>query len=220
MSKRSFKEKTQGMTFSEKAEYLWEYYKWVLLVAAFVVIVMSMVITGIVNTSGEILYSGALVNVQISEDGRSYLTEAWAQQLGAQKKEKVDLFTTSFQDLQNTADVETNSAAAMQVVLMITAEDFDYVLMDDVAFDFYKNHPVFTSLDRLFDAETLKEWEDTIIYHETQEDGRFPIAVDITDTAFVRDCVAEGQRVYVAFPGNTGRTALNDDFLMYLMDWE
>ena len=68
----SLKEKMAGMTLQEKAEYLWEYYKWVLLVAAFAVIVIAMVVTGIVNTSGEILYSGAAVNVPLSEGTTEY----------------------------------------------------------------------------------------------------------------------------------------------------
>ncbi len=220
MSKRSFKEMTQGMTFQEKAEYLWEYYRWVLLVAAFAVIVIAMVVTGIINTSGEILYSGAVVNVQISEEGCDYLTENWAETLGAGKNQKANLFVTSFQDLQTTSDAVVSSAAAMQVVLMITAEDYDYVIMDGVALDFYKNHPVFTALDVMFPEEIMDKYQDRIVYHETEESGRFPFAVDITGSGFARTYAAPDTKIYIAFPGNTGRTEINEDFLEYLVKYE
>lgn len=220
MSKQGFRELTKGMTLTEKLEYLWEYYRWVLLVAAFAVIVASMVITGIVNTSGEVLYSGAAVNVQLSEEGSRYLKEDLAEHLGAERNQKTELFVTTFTDLQTTSDLEMSAASAMRVVLMITAEDYDYVIMDQVALDFYKNHPVFTSLDEMFSDEILSQWEDAIVYHETEETGAYPVAIDITQTAFVQGCVAEGERVYIAFPGNTGRTEQNDDFLEYLTAWK
>lgn len=215
MAKRSFKELTHGMTVSEKVDYLWEYYKWVLLVAVFIVIVASMVITGIVNTSKQVLYSGAAVNVQMSEEGSGYLTEQLEEHLGATKRQSVELFSTAFEDLQTTSDVEYNAMSAMQLALMIAAEDYDYVIMDQLALDFYRNHPVFTALDEMFSEELLSQWENQIVNHEGM-----PIAIDITDTAFVRGCVLEGERVYIAFPGNTGRTEFNDDFLKYLMAWK
>ncbi|MBQ6839445.1 MAG: hypothetical protein IJO45_01990 [Oscillospiraceae bacterium] len=220
MAKRSLKEMTQGMTFSEKAEYLWEYYWWILLVAAFAVVVGSMVITGIVNTSKEILYSGAAVNVQISEEGTHYLTEGLEEQFGGEKDQKAELFVTSFQDLETTSDAVVNSAAAMQVVLMITAGDYDYVIMDEVALDFYKNHPVFTALDETLPEEIFNACRDRVFYHETQEQGKFPLAIDITDSAFAQGYMTQDTKVYIAFPGNTGRTESNDDFLTYLMDCE
>ena len=216
----SLKEKMAGMTLQEKAEYLWEYYKWVLLVAAFAVIVIAMVVTGIVNTSGEILYSGAAVNVPLSEEGKLYLTEDLETYFGAQKGQKAELFSTSFQDLNTASDVQTNAANAMQVALMIAAEDYDYVLMDKVALAFYINHPVFTPLDQLFDEAFLAEFEGSVIYSETEENGRYPIALEITQTALVRQCTEKVDSVYIAFPGNTGRIDKNEAFLKYILKME
>jgi len=220
MAKRSFKEMIQGMTFREKVEYLWEYYRWTLLVAAFGVIVIAMVVTGVVNSQIKILYSGAAVNVPISQTGEAFLTDSWGEKLGAGKKEEVRLFSTSFEDLQTTSDAQVSAAAAMQVVLMITAGDYDYVIMDEVALDFYKNHPVFSSLDSMFSAEILDEYKNRVFCHETEETGEFPLAIDITDSGFARAYVAPNTKVYIAFPGNTGRTEINDDFLEYLMKQE
>lgn len=220
MAKTKITETLKGMTFRERAEYLWEYYWWILLVAAFAVIVVAMVVTGIVNTSGEVLYSGAAVNVPLSEEGEQYLTQELEEYFGAEKNQKTELFVTAFDDLRTASDVEMSSAAAMQVVLMITAEDFDYVLMDEVAFSFYKNHPVFTPLDEMFGQEMLVQWDALVVYHETEEAGKYPVALDITDTGFVRDCAPDSGRIYIAFPGNTGRTNKNADFLAYLLNWK
>ena len=220
MSKKGIKEMMRTMTFHEKLEYLWEYYKWVLLVAVFVVIVASMVITGIVNTSKQVLYSGAAVNVQLSEEGSLYLTQKLEDRFGTKKGQSAELFVTSFADLQNTSDAQYSAMTAMQVVLMISAEEYDYVIMDEIALDFYKKHPVFTPLEEMFSDEILAQWENDIVCCETEEAGVYPAFIDITDTGFVQACVPEGKRVYIAFPGNTGRTEYNDDFLEYIIAWK
>jgi len=220
MSKRSLKEMTQGMSFAEKLEYLWEYYRWILLVLAFGVIVIAMVVTGIVNTSGEVFYSGAMVNVQLSQEGESFLTERLEENFNAPKREKAKLFATSFQDLQNVSDVEMSAAAAYRVVLMIIAKDYDYVIMDETAWNYYKNHPVFTALDEMFSDEIMEQYSDRIIRHQLEESAQLSLAIDITDSAFARKYAQEGTKLYIAFPGNTGRTEMNDDFLEYLMNAE
>ena len=212
MEKRSFKEMTKGMTLQEKTEYLWEYYRWVLLVAVFGVIVVSMVVTGIVNSQTKTLYSGAPVNMPITEEGNAFLTEGWEEILGAEEKEEVRLFSTSFEDLQTASDVEVSTATAFQVVLMITAEDFDYVIMDEVAWDYYKNHPVFTALDEMFPAKVMEEYGQYIL--ENAE--AVPVAIDITQSAFAQKHIAQETKVYIAFPGNSRGTALNEAFLKYL----
>lgn len=218
--KRSFKEMTQGMTFGEKMEYLWEYYRWVLLVAAFGAIVIAMVVTGIVNSSGKVFYSGAVVNVQLGEEGEAFLTDHLEEIFPAPKGERAKLFTTSFQDLQKASDVEMSAATAYRVVLMITAEDYDYMIMDETAWNYYRNHPVFTALDEMFPDEVIERYSDRIVRYQPEDSEELPLAIDITDSAFARKYAQQGTKVYIAFPGNTGRTELNDDFLEYLMNAE
>ena len=68
----------------------------------------------------------------------------------------------------------------------------------------------------------VTSWEENgIIITEVlvQNEEGIAMAVDITDTAFVRSCVTGKGKVYIAFPGNTARAELTDDFFDRLLAW-
>ena len=217
MGKRSFKETTKGMTFVEKAEYLWEYYRWVLLVVFFGAIVLSMVLTGVINAQKEPVFGAIAVNMPLTEEGNAFLTDGWVEFIGAEKGATVELFSTSFQDLDATSDPEIALATAYRVVLMIAAEDCDYLLMDETALSYYKNHPVFTALDEMISEELLEQYADRIIWQETEEGESIPVVLDITESAFAQNYMTKDTKVYIGFPGNTGRTEQNEIFLRYIL---
>lgn len=217
MSKQSFKELTAGMTFGEKLEYLWTYYKWVLLVAGFAVMVIAIVITAMVNAQVKVLFSGALVNVTPSDEGQAYLTEQWQQTLGAEDKhDTVKLTSFTFRDLSSGEASEVEVTTAMRLYAMVAAQEVDYVITDDVGYHFYINHSTLSPLNTLFSPEELARIDLPIIYGD---DGATPIAFDISQTAFAQSCSVRSGIVYIAFPGNTGRTSQNLPFLEYLLNY-
>lgn len=215
MARQGIKETMKGMTGGEKLDYLWTYYKWVLVVAAFAAVVLSMVVTGIVNNSKDILYSGAVVNLITTNEGQTCLTDDLHTALGGVSKQEVELFPVFFQNLQNASDVEVSSYTAMQIVTKVAAQELDYVIMDEAAFSLYENHNIFMPLDTLFPEMV---WDENAIYHESEE-GTYPIAIDVSNTDFAQKGIIGAEKVYIAFPGNTQRTEQNAVFLEYLLNW-
>lgn len=216
MSNRRFKELTAGMTGKEKLEYLWTYYKWVLVIAAFAILIVAIVATAVINTHTKYLYSGALVNVTPSEKAQSYLTEQWGDVLGKEGRfETVNMTLISFRDLHAAAsDVEAINA--MRIPAMVAAGDLDYVITDDIGYSFYINHPVFSPLDTVFSPEELEQIDLPLIF---DQEGVHPIAFDITSTALAQDCFTRGEAIYLAFPGNSERTTHDFAFLTYLLGY-
>lgn len=210
-----------GMTFTKKLDHLWTYYKWVLVIAVIAVIVICTVFSSIRNKQIETLFSGMLINVEVSEEGRAYLTDQWQAVLGEDpRKQKVDLTTTFFQDPSTSLSLELEAGSIIQVTALVAAKELDYMMLDDVGFDYYKDRTVFAPLEEIFSAEQLKQIEDRLKYHADEEYGRYPIAIDISDIPFAADCLTGSENVYIAFPGNTGRTEQNSRFLDYLLNWE
>lgn len=205
----------RGMTIKEKADYLWTYYKWIVPVAAFLAIVVAIVVSCIANRQIKILYGGALVNVTASEEGTQYLTEGWKVELGGEKKETVTLLCTVYRDTP--AASEANTASITQIVGTVAARELDYVILEDDGLALYENHGIFTSLENMFTQEQLAAFD--IVYYDG-ELGNYPIAIEITDSQFARSCLTGGEKIYIAFPGNTGRTEQNAVFLEYLLNWQ
>ena len=51
------------------------------------------------------------------------------------------------------------------------------------------------------------------------EDETYLVAIDISDVPFVKKHIVSPDKVYIAFPGNTGRTERNAAFVEYLLNW-
>ena len=222
MSAKGIKETISGMTFKGKMEYLWTYYKWVLAVAAGVILLICIIVSSVMNKSVTILYSGTIINAELSEEGETYLTDdLFAHLGGVEKKEKVELTSSYYNDLSTTQDPEADSAAAMRITAMVAAKELDYIIMDELSYNYYKKASIFSSLDEELSQELMDQLSDRVVYYTDEEEGNtYPIALDITDTAFAQDCIQNGKTVYIAFCGNTEHSAQNYQFLEYLLNWQ
>lgn len=222
MPSRDIKKTIAGMSWKDKIEYLWTYYKWVLAVAAVGILIICIVVSSIMNKSVTTLYGGTIINAELSAEGETYLTDGWFEHLGGvDKKEKVELTTSYYNDLSTTQDPEADAAAAMRVTAMVAAKELDYVIMDELSYNYYKKATIFSSLEEVLTQELIEQFSDKIVYYTDEEDGNtYPIAINITDTTFAQECIHGNGNVYIAFPGNTDRTARNNQFLEYLLNWQ
>lgn len=216
MNKKGLKEILSPMSFSEKLDYLWTYYKWVLAAAAGVVMLICIVVTCVKNIRTETLYCGMLINVEVSEEGNQFLTSQWFDALeGDPRGEKVELMTTYFQPHSVTSSMDMVAGSVIQVTAPVAAQEIDYILMDEVGFAYYQNYSIFAPLTDMISAGQLEQMSEYLKY---SEEGH-PVAIDISDSTFAADCITGEENVYLAFCGNTGRTAQNPQFLDYLLQW-
>ena len=219
MSHRKLKEVLAGMTFRQKVDHIWTYYKWLLAPIALAVLLIWFVANIVINNRTEILYSGALVNVTVSDEGIDYLSDDWFETLqGEEGKQRVDLMFATF-DVNNTISLQLDAGSYTKVTAAVTARELDYVITEYTGFEYCVGSSAFAPLTDVLPAQTLAGLEEQLIYLE-DESGTYPVALDITQTAFARECISGTECVYLAFPGNTGRNARNDAFLTYLLGWE
>ena len=109
------------MTFREKCEHLWEYYKEWLIVVFLVFMGISLVATIIANRSKDVLVSGMMVNIQMEQAGMNYLTTDYAAYLGATSKNQVaELDYTSFGDPMDPENGENSYYASMILPARVT----------------------------------------------------------------------------------------------------
>ena len=220
MKRKGIAEATAGMSLKQKAEYFWTYYKWVLAVAAGVIVLICIIVSSVMNKSVTTLYSGIVINAELSEEGQAYFLNGWFTHLGGvDKKEKVDVSSTYYNDLSTTQDPEADAAAAMRVTAMVAAKEIDYIIMDELSFNYYKKTAIFSSPEEMLSQEQIEQFREKIVYYTDEEGSTYPVAIDITDTAFVRNCLKTNGNVYIAFCGNTGRTDRNSEFFSYLLNW-
>lgn len=211
---KELKEDLKGMTFAEKADHLWTYYKIYLVGVLFLALIVIMGVSAYRNANKEIVVSGMIVNVQMTQEGYKYLTEDYAADLGCvEGKQTVELLASNFTSLSDPSSSEDNTTAAQKLILQVATGTMDYALVDDIAINFYASQEVFSDLRDIFPADMIAAFEqnDMLYYSlvvpddvdidnyvvdvETAE--RVPIGVRVQSLAFIQDTVTmSGENIY------------------------
>ena len=210
----------KDMTFKEKIAHLWDYYKWFAIVAVVLIAATISVVISVKENSKELAFGGAVVNLTVTEEGNAYLKEGWFEKLGGDPKtQKIELDTLYVANLDMpTTDVQYSMAGITKLTTMIAGCDIDYVMADAYSVHYLCSSGSFSPLDQVLPQELLAQFEGKLV--ELDDEGeKSLIAIDISDLAFVKKHVDSNDKVYIAFPGNTPRTAETVAFLQYLMNW-
>ena len=82
---KELKEDMKDMTFGEKVDHLWTYYKIYLFLALVAIFMIVMVVNIAINASKKIVVSGMLANVEMTQEGYDYLTIDYFYVLGCKE---------------------------------------------------------------------------------------------------------------------------------------
>lgn len=214
----------KGMTWQQKLDHIWTYYKEVILITVISLIVIIGVGSSMLAPKKELLMGGMCVNTYISAEGESYLLEEYFDRLqGDPKKQEVQLYFRSFGDFSaSTQDYE----AFQSIMAMMSAAKIDYLLMDEDSMGPLINSESLLDLREVFTEEELKAFGTKVRYAQyTDNDGNplgemFPVALEITDIPFVQDCRSYNQKIFLGFAVSAPNKDSLHDFWEYLLAWE
>lgn len=210
----------KDMTFKEKIAHLWDYYKWVAIVAVVLIVATVSVVVSVTQNSKELAFGGAAVNLTISEDGMAYMKEDWFEAMGCDPKEQkieLDMLFVANLDMPTT-DAQAALTGITKITTMISGAQIDYVMADAYAIHYLCSGGSFSPLDAVLPAELLAKFEGKLV--ELEDNGeKCLIAIDISELPFVKKHIVSTDKTYIAFPGNTPRTEETVAFLEYLMNW-
>jgi hypothetical protein len=163
-----------------------------------------------------------LVNVNMSQSGVYYLSDGYAQVLGAGRMDKVGLVSSSFEDLEKAQDVELSYNAAQRLVAQVSAGMLDYAIMDERTLRYYVEQEVFLDLRHFFTEEEMQKLEaaDMLFYALPQDEEPWPVAVKITDWAFIQANVSNKGDIYLSISGNEPNEEAVRRLLTYIYNWE
>ena len=212
----------KSMTWKDRVEYLWTYYKIVLVAILGVVMFISIVVSSIQNKQIKTLYSGMTVGIQMSQEDRENTTqELTALFEGDGKKQVVELADVSYIPGDDPANLETNNAAAMKITLMVAAESLDYLLVDGDVYDELIRYNTYQDLRNVLTQTQQEQLEEYIIWKEAYEEiPSYPMALDISHTSFVKTLAPYEKEVYLVFVGNTENGSRDQAFINYILNWK
>lgn len=218
-------EEMKPMTFAQKVDHLWTYYKEYLVVVALVGIFLCAGFTVIKAQNVETLVSGMMVNISISQEGYDYLSVDYLEKLGGvEGKQKAELDYTNFSSLEDPTNSEDNYSSMLILLARVSGGMLDYMILDKFAMEYYIVQDVYLDLREFFTPEEIEELGDKLITaRQEDETEAWAVAVDITDLPFVQDNIRledEDDRIYFALSGNPARPDMCRDAWNYIHAWE
>jgi hypothetical protein len=213
-----------GMTYKQKLEHIWTYYRWKFILVILSVILSTSLIVSIVQNKGvNIIIGGVSVNTSISQEGEAYLTEGYKAHVGSTSDK--ERFSFAEHDVQNPLTNPNANASEnyqkLEILLTLCAnKQIDYLITDREAFEILVKQNACADLNRIFSAEEIAKLGDQIIYY--QPDGstqKIPVAINIQNTAFIQDNTDATGMVYFIFVSNSERLEQARNLYDYLLAW-
>lgn len=215
------KKNMESMTPREKLDHLWTYYKWVLVVLAVIVVITCVVITGYKNVHTELMFSGVIINTNVSLDGQEFLnTEFFALLDGDPKHQKSYLVNLFYEDPNTTDQVEYAYQALQKIQASLSVRELDYMIGDLVGVRTCMNLDALMDLTQVLTLEELQPYIDAnaVLYLEYERTGeKIPVALKLNDHPLAASGYMEiTQDTYLAFFANTPRLDTCRTFWEYI----
>lgn len=220
---QKLREEMRPMTFKQKVDHIWTYYKdYILVSLPFLLIIVGLIASGISNATEKVV-TGIMVNITIDQEGFNYLSTDYEEYLQLEKGQEVKLEYTSFDDLTTSTDTENNYYAAMGVVGEVSAKTLDYMILDGLSMQFYATQEIYGDLRTVLTEEELAYFQekDLIVYClEEGQTEKWPAAVKIDDLPFVQKYIGSNDSVFFALSGSTQKPDACRAIWEYINAWE
>lgn len=217
---KKLKQDLKPMTFRQKVDHIWTYYKSMVIVLVLIIMGFSLVLTIANNKSAKLLIGGISVNVDLSEEAENYLGEAYLKKIGTgDSKEKVTFHEMQMEDIATTDDYEANYYTLVGITGMGAAKELDYMIVDETALNVFLREQALLDLKKVFTEEELKQIEGSDNIDGTSEDAVL-IAIQITDTEFIKNNTNAKGKVFLTFLASTQRVEECKAMYEYILAWQ
>ncbi len=210
----------EPMSFAEKAEHIWSSFKeYILLFTGFAVIVIGYIVTLV--TAKDPVLTGYTLNVQLSARGEQYITQDFFSSIGGTEQEKVVLVHQTYSKEPSASQLEINATVIDQLSGMASVQGLDFVVTDQTGMELCMALYLYMDLTELLSQEELSALEGKIIYGISEgSDVAYPLALDITDTAFAREHLKAEGNIYIGMIENSTHMENCRSLWDYLMAYE
>lgn len=231
------REKLRNLHGAKKLQYIWDYYKFPMVVCGIILYIIAYSIYGKVTHKDIILYT-ALVNVTAGENLTEDLSSNFLES-GQIDPVKNELYLHSglyLTDDENNVYHEYTYASRMKILAAIDAEQMDVVLMNKEAFDAFSQNGYLCDLEKLLAEEAPELYQEikpylitntsilednaidlyfdnSITYHAETED--YVMGLDLSTSPLIAKA-GFSEPVYLGVLSNSPRKTTAVSYIQYL----
>ncbi len=194
------KEKVKDMDKKTKWSYFKTYYLSKVLIGLAVLCMVVWFGYDMIQGSREIVMSGCMINVNINSEGHQFLTNDYVTASGNDPKKVIAQVSLEnnlmFMDEEQAMD---NQSYEMALFAQIAAGDYDYMILDEAAFEHFQKADIYSDLSQVLSSQELEVWQDRLVYTK-RPDGKedtFASAIRLTDTVLCERFEFNSKEVYI-----------------------
>ena len=231
--KAAHKAAFQAMTPAEKADHIFTYHKWTILLVLLVLLIIGSTIHRQLTQKKPVLYL-AVINVSLGEDVQKQLTQDFLTETGGDaRKQEVYLY----RDLYLSEDADTLNheyayASKVKLTGAISAGKLDLVLMNREAYDIFSRQGYLMELTSLSDPLSPYITENEVILSDNSVDyllgnaeeekvvtEAVPNSLAVSSLPLFRDAGFDGD-LYLGVVSGSPRQEEADAYLRYVFGYE
>lgn len=184
---RDEREKLRPMSWRNKLDHLWTYYRFHALAVIGVIAIIILAIYGQIKANQDVLISGIFINTDTSSEGYEYLSDGYWTSRGGDRHSRADIIETMVIRYSQ-EDPDQDSVTMMTAIdAMLSARSLDYMLLDESALTFYGPLENCADLSLILPKELYAKLSNRIVTVYGIESGKeYPAAIDVTDSPFAQ----------------------------------
>lgn len=149
--------KIRGMHGKKRFQYLWDYYKFVILILIALVFVISIAATMIKGAMTDVIFQAAVISADSGADD-SLIRQDFTRYCGGLSKNQEMSFDLSM-DIHPGAATQAEQVSEVKLQVSVAASAVDAVLVPEYAFDYLQERGLLMKLDSVLGQEQLDAYE-------------------------------------------------------------
>lgn len=207
--------KLSTMKFKDKADYIWEYYKfWIIGFVVLAVLTYNVVAAQIEN-SKETLINITMINSDLVSAGETTLLEDFADYMNVDLDDRKAIIDVSMR-MTPEMDDEFSLNCSAKIFAQFAANTIDVTIMDKDMLSFYDKIDAFSKLDELVSPEFYEKHKDSFVTGVDSEGNEYICAIDISDSEIFKRSNAYSGKAYLSIISNSLYADNSVAFLEYL----
>ncbi len=193
-------EKIKAMDAKKRWNYFQSYYLAKTAIAIALILMLISMAYEMKQAAREELLSGCFINADINMDGYQFLTDDYMQHCGKSKKDALTYLSLgNTMDFMNENPLDGDSYE-MALIAQISAGDFDYMILDEPAFEHYREVDFYADLEQTLSEDQQKTYAERIVYQKDKDGtNEMAAAIELTGTEFAKAYDVAPEKVYLVF---------------------
>jgi hypothetical protein len=219
---REQQKKLKDMTFKKKFSYILYYYKYLILITMFVLVLLISTIHSIVTRKDTAFYC-AMINSTVYNTKSDELMQAFSEDAKIDLTKEDVMIDCSMQINYEKAG-QLDSGYAQKIIVLLNAGDIDVMIADEPVIRNYSSISAFKDLGSILSEDIIKQLDEKFdFYYEISEDGsKIPIGIIVTNSKIMKDgnFYSSNYEPILSITSNTKHPETVIKFINYLLEHE